>query len=253
MLSHSIKNHSSRISPSIPFTFSSTIMNNIVDSASHCLKPLSVSHKAFTYSEVPDPMLKIDMKMPYFSFILNMGQHIKKTKIWLFPNFDVKNCISTAFTIINICTNMLQMLELSAQCLVFDQGILRIYRISRPIRRTVIFFVRNLKKKNNDEYILILVIYWKKTGLLHTKINNHNIIYSSQKPRKSSSLPLKSSSWLFSLDVFKFGNNTYPWCIRCRSNLGHIFRGKKWVLWAGKYSKYFNTLASLSYTVITVH
>jgi hypothetical protein len=24
----------------------------------------------------------------------------------------------------------------------------------------------------------ILVIYWKKTGLLHTKISNHNIIYS---------------------------------------------------------------------------
>jgi hypothetical protein len=30
-----------------------------------------------------------------------------------------------------------------------------------------------------DECILILVIYWKKTGLLHTKISNHNIIYSS--------------------------------------------------------------------------
>jgi len=31
------------------------------------------------------------------------------------------------------------------------------------------FFVRNLKK--NEECILILVIYWKKTGLLHTKIS----------------------------------------------------------------------------------
>jgi hypothetical protein len=40
------------------------------------------------------------------------------------------------------------------------------------------FFVRNFRKKN-DECILILVIYWKKTGLLHTKISNHNIIYSS--------------------------------------------------------------------------
>ena len=40
------------------------------------------------------------------------------------------------------------------------------------------FFVRNFRKKN-DEFILILVIYWKKTGLLHTKISNHNIIYSS--------------------------------------------------------------------------
>jgi len=33
--------------------------------------------------------------------------------------------------------------------------------------------------KNNDRCILILVIYCRKTGLLHTKISNHNIIYSS--------------------------------------------------------------------------
>ena len=75
-----------------------------------------------------------------------------------------------------------------------------IYCISRPIRRTVIFSLEILEK-NNDKCILILVIYWKKKGLLHTKISNHNIIYSSQKPRKSSSLPLKSSSWLFSLNA----------------------------------------------------
>jgi hypothetical protein len=38
------------------------------------------------------------------------------------------------------------------------------------------FFVRNSRKrKNNDECILILVINWKKTGLLHTKISNRNI------------------------------------------------------------------------------
>jgi hypothetical protein len=35
--------------------------------------------------------------------------------------------------------------------------------------------------------------------------------------------------------IYKFGNNTYPRRIRHRSNLGHIFRGKKCVLWAGKY------------------
>ena len=102
------------------------------------------------------------------------------------------------------------------------------YRTSQPIRHTVIFSLEILEK-NNDEYILILVIYWKKTGLFHTKISNHNIIYSSAKPRKSSSLPLKSSSWLFSLDagtgIYKFGN--YPQHIRRRSNLGHIFREKK--------------------------
>jgi len=51
------------------------------------------------------------------------------------------------------------------------------YCISQPIRRTVIFSLKILEK--NDECILILVIYWKKTGLLHTKISNHNIIYSS--------------------------------------------------------------------------
>jgi len=55
----------------------------------------------------------------------------------------------------------------------------------------VIFLLEILEKKNGDECVLILVIYWKKTGLLHTKISNHNTIYSSYKPRKSLSLPLK--------------------------------------------------------------
>ena len=53
-----------------------------------------------------------------------------------------------------------------------------IYHISWPIRHTVIFSLEILEK-NNVECILILVIYWKKTGLLHTEISNHNIIYSS--------------------------------------------------------------------------
>jgi hypothetical protein len=39
------------------------------------------------------------------------------------------------------------------------------------------FFMRNFRK--NGACILILVIYWKKTGLLSTEISNHNIIYSS--------------------------------------------------------------------------
>jgi hypothetical protein len=93
-----------------------------------------------------------------------------------------------------------------------------------------VIFSLEILEKNNDESILILVIYWKKTGLLHTKISNHNIIYSSQKPRKSLSLPLKSFSWLFSLEagtgICKSGNNTYPRRIRRRSNLGHIFGEK---------------------------
>ena len=91
-------------------------------------------------------------------------------------------------------------------------------------------FSLEILEKNNDECILILVIYWKKKGLLHNKISNHNVIYSS--------LPLKLSSWLFSFDaplssykrctgIYVFGNNTYPQRIRPRSNLGHIFQGKK--------------------------
>jgi len=40
-------------------------------------------------------------------------------------------------------------------------------------------FLLGILEKNNDECILIFVIYSKKTGLLHTKISNHNIIYSS--------------------------------------------------------------------------
>jgi len=47
------------------------------------------------------------------------------------------------------------------------------HKTHRPIRRTVIFSLEIIEK-NNDESILILVIYWKKTGLLHTKISNHN-------------------------------------------------------------------------------
>jgi len=36
-----------------------------------------------------------------------------------------------------------------------------------------------------------------------------------------------------STGIYKFGNNIYPRRIRGRSNVGHIFRGKKCVLWAG--------------------
>jgi hypothetical protein len=45
-----------------------------------------------------------------------------------------------------------------------------------PARKTHCDFFIRILEKNNDECILILVIYWKKTGLLHTKINNHSII-----------------------------------------------------------------------------
>jgi len=52
------------------------------------------------------------------------------------------------------------------------------HNMHRPIRHTVIFSL-GILEKSNDECILILVIYWKKTGLLHAKISKHNIIYSS--------------------------------------------------------------------------
>ena len=54
-----------------------------------------------------------------------------------------------------------------------EPGLIKLtnYPISRPIRRTVIFSLVILEK--NNECILILVIYWKKTGLLHTKISEH--------------------------------------------------------------------------------
>jgi len=38
--------------------------------------------------------------------------------------------------------------------------------------------------------------------------------------------------------IYKFGNNNYFRRIRCRSILGHIFREKECVLWAGKYGIY---------------
>jgi hypothetical protein len=39
--------------------------------------------------------------------------------------------------------------------------------------------------------------------------------------------------------IYKFGDNTYPRHIRRRSKLGHVFWGKKCVLWAGKYGNCF--------------
>ena len=52
------------------------------------------------------------------------------------------------------------------------------HKMQRTIRHTLIFLFDFLEKRN-DECILILVIYWKKIGLVHTKISNHNLIYSS--------------------------------------------------------------------------
>jgi hypothetical protein len=53
-----------------------------------------------------------------------------------------------------------------------------IYRISRPIRHTMIFSLGILEKKY-DEFILILVIYGKKTGLLHILLQENKPFTSS--------------------------------------------------------------------------
>jgi hypothetical protein len=52
------------------------------------------------------------------------------------------------------------------------------YRISPPIRRTVIFSLVILEK-NNDDCILILIIHWKKTGLLHILLQESKLFTSS--------------------------------------------------------------------------
>jgi hypothetical protein len=41
------------------------------------------------------------------------------------------------------------------------------------------FSLESLEEKNVDKSILILIIYWKKTGWLHTKLSNHSMMYSS--------------------------------------------------------------------------
>jgi len=53
-----------------------------------------------------------------------------------------------------------------------------LYILYFPAHKTHRDFSLEILEKNNDECILISVIYWKKTGLLHTTIRNHNIIYS---------------------------------------------------------------------------
>jgi hypothetical protein len=52
------------------------------------------------------------------------------------------------------------------------------YKTHRPITRTVIFLL-GILEKNNDECILILVIYWKKTGLLHVLLQKSKTFTSS--------------------------------------------------------------------------
>jgi hypothetical protein len=52
------------------------------------------------------------------------------------------------------------------------------YKMHRPIRRTMIFSLEILEK-DDDECILILVMYWKKTGLLHILLQESKLFTSS--------------------------------------------------------------------------
>ena len=99
-------------------------------------------------------------------------------------------------------------------------------------------FSLEILEKNNNECILILVIYWKKTGLLDAKIYNLFII-ETQKIVTATKIIFMVVFTDAGMGIYKFGNNTYPRRIGRRSNLGHIFRGKKCVLWAGKYGIVF--------------
>jgi hypothetical protein len=96
------------------------------------------------------------------------------------------------------------------------------------------FFVGNFRK-NNDGCILILVIYWKKTGLLRTKIGNHNILYSSQKPRK---IIVTATKIIITVvftrcvtnrctDIYKFGKKYLPSAYKTQFEFrSHFFGGK---------------------------
>jgi hypothetical protein len=48
----------------------------------------------------------------------------------------------------------------------------------QPIRRTVMFSLEILEK-NYDERIFVLVIYWKKTGLLHILLQESKLFTNS--------------------------------------------------------------------------
>jgi len=107
---------------------------------------------------------------------------------------SVIHCSRTCIYVILACKskvfnlNLLLLLILLSLVLLISQTFVKIpyfpahktqsaCKTHRPIRHTVILSLEILEK-NNDDCISILVIYWKKTGLLHTKISNHNIIYS---------------------------------------------------------------------------
>ena len=94
--------------------------------------------------------------------------------------FSAHQCLLWAFTLMKQRQLIRYWMSTVHRCSIYLQWSTPTckYRISRAVRRTMIVSL-DILEKNNDECILILVIYWKKTELVHTKISNHNIIYSS--------------------------------------------------------------------------
>jgi hypothetical protein len=84
------------------------------------------------------------------------------------------------------------------------------------------FFVRNFKK-NNDECILILVTYWKKTGLLCTKISNHNITATKIIFKVVFTRCVTNRC----TGIYKFGNKYLPSAYKTQFKFKSHFSGEK--------------------------
>ena len=95
----------------------------------------------------------------------------------------------------------------------------------------------------------------EENSIVTYQISNQNIIYSPQKPRKSSSLPLKSSSWLFSLNagkVFISLGIILPSAHKMQVKFRSHFSEKK-VRLMGREIQYINTCASKQGFLDTTH
>jgi hypothetical protein len=114
-----------------------------------------------------------------------------------------------------------------------------VYKAHRPIRHTMIFFVRNFRKKWWWMYFNFSNLLTKKQDCY---ISCYKKVSCSQAVMPDLMIWSKFHYLMVKMlynsctGIYKFGNNTYPRRIRHRSNLGHIFLKKKnCVLWAGKY------------------
>jgi hypothetical protein len=102
-----------------------------------------------------------------------------------------------------------------------------------PIRRTLIFSL-GILEKNNDECILILLIYWKRTGLLRTKISNHNNLFIIETQK----IVIIATKIIFTdvftrcianrcTGIYKFGNKYLPSAYKMQFEFRPHFSGGK--------------------------